>query len=206
MTSFRRLFLLTAVAAFAIAGCSSTPLVGPATTSPSPSSTPRFGAFHGSTTTTTFTSSGGTQSLSAYRGYSITATWGVNNATTSFTVTVTDATDGAPVDIDNPFTPWPGPGTGFLYLDIVNNGSQDVTFNATPAITITSTNSPAYPGTSCNFIVYSSNGGTNSWQIISTSPVTPSGGTLSFPAYTLGGGNTVDLQPGVHQYPGFECQ
>jgi hypothetical protein len=133
------------------------------------------------------------------------ATWGANNATSSFSVTITDATNSSG-DISSPFTPWPGPGTGILYLDLLNNGSQDVTFGTTPAITITSTNTPFYPGTSCNLIAYTNAGGNSpSWQIVGSAPVAPSGATLSFPGYTIPG-QTVDLPPANHQYPGIQCQ
>jgi hypothetical protein len=122
-------------------------------------------------------------------------------------VVSTDATNTSG-DISSPFTAWPGPGTAFLYLDIVNStGSQDVTFATTPSITITST--VGFPTTNCYLIAYASNGsGSPSWMVVG-GPVSPSNGTgngtLSFPGYTLGGG-TIDLAPGVHNYPGFECQ
>jgi hypothetical protein len=83
-----------------------------------------------------------------------------------------------------------------------------MTFATTPSIVITSSNSPAYPGTSCNLVFYVFNEDTNSaaWTNISTSPVSPSGTTLSFPAYTIDTDGSIVLSQGVHQYPGFECQ
>jgi hypothetical protein len=141
------------------------------------------------------------------------AVWGSNDATSSFSVTTTDAINCASCfsggrDISNPFTAWSGAGTGFLYLDVVNTSSQDVTFINTPSITITSTNTPAYPGSNCNLIFYAfdENSNTASWATISPTPVSPSGTTLSFPAYTIDPGGSFELAPSVHQYPAFQCQ
>jgi hypothetical protein len=109
-------------------------------------------------------------------------------------------------DITSPFTPWSGfaggqPG-GFLYIDIVNNSSTDETFPQTPPYSFESNLNPAYPGLGiCQEISYLFNGTGYSWQTISTSTVSSSGSAISFPAYNV----TVDLQPGVHNYVGFEC-
>lgn len=206
--------------ASASAGPSPSPSPTPTPTpSPTPSGTPSptptqvalFGAFHGATSTVTLTGSGGQISLStrrrplSYQGYSVTFNFGANNATSPFSVTMTDATGSG--DIDNPFTSWSGAGTAFLYFDIVNNSSQDVVFTKVPGATVASTNNPQYPGTVCDSGSYSSNGQSNSWVTITPSSVSPNGadGTLTFSPFTLSGG-AVEFAPHNHQYLAFECQ
>jgi hypothetical protein len=204
---------------------SPSPTASPSPTpSPSPSPTPsasptqspggvplqRFGSFLGSTNTFTVTSSGGSGSLTAasrhplgarslkYQGYTLSATFGSNNASQSFSVTVTDATGNG--DINSPFTAWPGPLTPFLYLDVLSNGSQDVTFAQAPAISITSTN--GFPGINCSWGAYAWNGSASVWTTLSGN-ANPSGNTVSWPAFTISG---FDLAPGVHNYVAFVCQ
>ncbi len=90
-----------------------------------------------------------------------------------------------------------GIGTALLYFDI-NNPGPTVTFNQTPAITVTTTGS--FPGNACGFAVYSNNGGSGlTWTGMTNfgiAEVAPSGNSFTVAAHALPTGNNVQFSTG----------
>ncbi|HEY9179576.1 MAG TPA: hypothetical protein VIO32_02590, partial [Candidatus Baltobacteraceae bacterium] len=125
-----------------------------ATPTPSSSSSPSSSAvFNGGTQTQSFTSAGGSFSLSpADNTYTATVTFGSNNATAAFSFTMSWATF---AQISGTFAPGALPstiGTALVYLDF--KPAVNVSFSQTPALTVTTTGT--FPGTKCDFAVYGS--------------------------------------------------
>jgi hypothetical protein len=200
-------------------GGGSTPTPAPsasatATPTPSATATPTSSsssapAFTGGTQTKSLTSSGGTFSITtADAGYTASATFGSNNATAAFNMTMSWATY---PQITGTFAPGPLPttiGTALLYLDFHVNTT--VTFSQTPAVSVTTTGT--FPGSKCGFAVYGNagSGGTGSpaWfsmTSIGISEVSPSGSSFTVPAATLGGGGTVQFDPSSDTYIALYC-
>lgn len=168
-----------------------------ATPTPSGTATPAPAVFTGGSSTQTFTSSGGSFSLSpADNTYTATATFGSNNATASFSFTMSWASPYS--QITGTFAPGQLPatiGTALFYLDF--RPAVNVGFNQTPALTVNTTGT--FPGTKCDFAVYGSpgsgGGGTQSWfsgTAVGVAEVSPSGTTFTIAAQTLVG-STVDF-------------
>lgn len=191
---------------------STTPTPAPsasATATPTPASTatptpagtatptPAAAVFSGGSKTVTFTSSGGSFSLSpADNTYTATVAFGSNNATAPFSFTMSWASPYS--QITGTFAPGPLPatiGSALFYLDF--KPAVSVGFNQTPAFTVTTTGT--FPGTKCDFAVYgtpgSGGGGTQSWfsgSAVGVAEVSPSGSTFTVAAQTLVGA-TVDF-------------
>jgi hypothetical protein len=113
--------------------------------------------------------------------------------------------------INGTFAPGPLPasiGNALLYLDFTI--SSTVSFSQSPAVTVSTTGS--FPGTKCGFAVYgqpgSGSGSAASWfsmTSVGIAEVSPSGGSFTVPAATLGGGATVKFDPSSDQYIALYC-
>ena len=175
---------------------------GTATPTPSSSS-----AFTGGTKTVSCAAAGCSIGMpSADNGYTATLTFGANNATSNFNLTMSWAKFS---EITGTFAPGALPtsiGTAVLYLDLVSASS--VSFTATPAVSVSGA---SFPGTSCGFAFYgvagSGTGGSPTWNgmtAIGLSEVTPSGGSFTVPSTTLPPGNTVQFDTS-DQYIALYC-
>lgn len=141
-------------------------------------------------------------------GYTVTATFGANDATAGFSTAMYWATFN---QITPPFAPGALPstiGTAFIYLDFVANTT--VNFTATPALQVTTTGS--FSGSHCGFAFYGNTGGGtggtptwNSMTAVGLSEVTPTGTTLSIPAGSLPPGNTVKFSANTDQFIALYC-
>lgn len=145
---------------------------------------------------------------SADAGYTLSATFGSNNATSAFNFTMSWATFS---QITGTFAPGALPttiGTALLYLDF--HTPIDVSFTQTPAVSVTTTGS--FPGTHCDFAVYGQpgSGGSNapSWfsgTQVGVAEVTVSGTSFTIPAVTLPPPSTVDFRASSEQYIAVYC-
>jgi len=143
---------------------------------------------------------------SADNGYAATLTFGSNDATSNFNLTMSWATF---TQITGTFTPGALPasiGTAVLYLDLVS--ATSVGFTATPGVTVSGS---SFPGTRCGFAFYgnagSGTGGSpvwNSMTAVGLTEVTLSGGSFSVPAGTLPPPNKVQFDT-TDQYIALYC-
>ena len=180
-----------------LAGCgggSSTPSVNPSPSSspsggPSPSSGPQF---TGGTLSKSMGPSGATYTMpSADGGYTASVTYGTNNTSVAAAFSMSWA--GGLSQITGNFAPGAltaSIGTPLLYLDF--NSAANITFNQTPSVTVTSSNTPAFPGSHCGFAVYTNGqGNTPAWNAMTSfglSEAAPSGNSFAIAAQTLGQG------------------
>lgn len=139
-------------------------------------------------------------------GYTASMTWGTNNATAAFNLTMSWATF---AQIQGTFAPGALPssiGTPVMYLDI--NPATTVSFSQTPGVSVTT--STTFPGTSCGFAAYTKFGSQtasqwNSMTAFGISEVAPSGSTFTVSPATLPPPNTVDLKGASDLYVALYC-
>lgn len=138
--------------------------------------------------------------------YTSSLAFGSNGATAPFTFTMSWASGPSQIT-GTGFTLLPASiGTAILYLDF--NPSVTVTFTQTPAVTATTTGT--FPGTKCDWAVFSKIGSQtqaqwNSAASLGFAEVTPSGNSFTIPAGTLPGSNTVQFQGGTDFYFAEYC-
>jgi hypothetical protein len=176
------------------------------TPSSSPSVVPNY-VFNGTTTTSAFTSTGGTNTVGPYQNVRLDTTWGQNTAS-STTFTASLATGSGDIS-PNTFPLNTANGHVVIYLEFT--ATPATSFALTPNLVFT-VNSPAsFGGTACSLYSLNSNGGTTStttWKP-AIGPATPSGSTVTFAPATLGQGNTVDVgnpSNGNQAYLSLACQ
>ncbi|MBV8580361.1 MAG: hypothetical protein JOZ86_06960 [Candidatus Eremiobacteraeota bacterium] len=183
-----------------------TPTATP-TPTPTPMATPTNYVFTGTGATAmqTFSYTGGTIAVGPYQGVTLNTTWGANNASGSVAFTASLATGSGDIT-PNTFPTNSGNGHVVTYIEFTAN--PVVRFTQTPSATLT-VNSPAtFGGTTCYlWVLQGVVGGTPSW-VQRIGPATPSGNSLTFPAATLGGNNTVDVgspSTGGQSYLSLNC-
>lgn len=175
------------------------------TATPTPSSA---AVFTGGTKTVSCAAAGCSAGMpSADNGYTATLTFGSNNATSNFNLTMSWATF---AQITGTFTPGALPasiGTAVIYLDLVS--ASTVAFTATPGVTVSGS---SFPGTKCGFAFYgvagSGTGGSpvwNSMTAVGLTEVAPSGGSFTVPAGALPPPNNVQFDAGKDQYIALYC-
>ena len=175
------------------------------TATPTPSSKAVFTG--GSKTVSCATTGCSVGMTAADNGYTASLTFGSNNASASFNLTMSWATFS---QITGTFTPGALPtsiGTAIIYLDLVT--ASTTSFSATPGVTVSGS---SFPGTQCGFAFYgvagSGTGGSPQWnsmKAIGLSEVAPSGGSFTVPQGTLPPGNTVQFDAGTDQYIALYC-
>ena len=150
-----------------------------------------YGTFAGPTgSADVFAGTGSEQPLvlDEYKGFTVTANWGPNDARNFcldcnigvIKVTMADATNSG--DIGAPVPPYTGPGRPVLYLEAEYSPVSELTvsqiaFGQTPDIVVDDAN--GFGGTSCAIAWFGTDG---SWHANFTPSETPSANTLHFPA------------------------
>lgn len=145
------------------------------------------------------TSSGGTITLAPYANDTGGGSVSFHAPNGSTTITVADAVNNGDITPTG-FPADSAGGTVFVYIKL--SASADATFPDTPQMTWTAS---TFPGTSCYFDGYVNNGGAYAWQHI-VGPVTPSGGTVTFPYTVLSAGQTVDFKAASPFYGAVSCR
>lgn len=97
----------------------------------------------------------------------------------------------------------PPTGAVTVYFKLLSTAA--VSFQQTPLVNLSAASPASFATNSCYFYGYVSNNGTSSSWTQIVGPNAPSGGTVNFPATTLGGGNTVDFKANQPFYGAIAC-
>ncbi len=148
----------------------------------------------------------GPANLSAYNNVSVSVQLG-QVTSGSGTLNFTDALNNG--DINPNTVPADNATSGYapvIYVSAFNAGPQTISTGTTaPAISVTKTTGFG-SATSCNLDLYAKNGSvTPTWSTLQGATAVISGNTVSIPATTLPGGNTVDFQPGDQPVLAVAC-
>jgi hypothetical protein len=146
-------------------------------------------------------SGGGSGSVSA-NGVTIATTWSANNSPGAFSMPsgmATAATHTSPAG----FPPITATGVHVVaYLKV--SAYPTVTFQQTPAFSITVTSPSTFGGTTCDiYNLQYSNNGTATWSILGLPSEQVSGSNVTFPAVTPPPGNTIDINSPGYGGPGY---